>query len=162
MTTLVGWGSYIVFVESSISITLANPISSLLAWMFGHKVIALDELVIFVANFLSWVCGVVFAFVTNKLWVFNSKSWKAKKVVKEAVSFVSSRAITGVLEIFGVPLLASTGFDNFFYDIVEKMGLSMKIFYTDGIYSKVAFAVVVIILNYVFSKLIVFKDKSKD
>lgn len=137
LTTLVSWGSYIVFVNT-----------------FGLSVL--------VANTLSWVCGVVFAFVTNKIWVFESKSWKPALLLKEGVGFVSSRLITGVLEIFGVPLLANTGFDNLFYSVVEKLGISMKVFFTDGIYSKCVFAVVVIVLNYVFSKLIVFKNKKTD
>lgn len=139
LTTFVGWGSYVVFVNS---FPIANK-----------------DILVFVSNLLSWICGVVFAFVTNKLWVFNSKSWEKKLVIKEAVTFVSSRAITGVLEIFGVPLLASTGYDGIFFNIVKAMGLSMKLFYTEGIYSKMSVAVIVIILNYVFSKLFVFKDK---
>ena len=137
LTTFVGWGSYVVFVNS---FPIANK-----------------DILVFVSNLLSWICGVVF--VTNKLWVFNSKSWEKKLVIKEAVTFVSSRAITGVLEIFGVPLLASTGYDGIFFNIVKAMGLSMKLFYTEGIYSKMSVAVIVIILNYVFSKLFVFKDK---
>ena len=139
LTTFVGWGSYVVFVNSF-------PIDN-------------KDILVFVSNLLRWICGVVFAFVTNKLWVFNSKSWKKKLVIKEAVTFVSSRAITGVLEIFGVPLLASTGYDGIFFNIVKAMGISMKLFYTEGIYSKMSVAVIVIILNYVFSKLFVFKDK---
>ena len=139
LTTFVGWGSYVVFVNS---FPIANK-----------------DILVFVSNLLSWICGVVFAFVTNKLWVFNSKSWEKKLVIKEAVTFVSSRAITGVLEIFGVPLLASTGYDGIFFNIVKAMGLSMKLFYTEGIYSKMSVAVIVIILNYVFSKLFVFNDK---
>ena len=139
LTTFVGWGSYVVVVNSF-------PIDN-------------KDILVFVSNLLSWICGVVFAFVTNKLWVFNSKSWEKKLVIKEAVTFVSSRAITGVLEIFGVPLLASTGYDGIFFNIVKAMGISMKLFYTEGIYSKMSVAVIVIILNYVFSKLFVFKDK---
>ncbi len=137
LTTLVSWGSYAIFVN-----------------ICGFSVL--------VSNAISWVCGVVFAFITNKIWVFESKSWKPTLIVKEAVGFVSSRALTGVLEIFGVPLLSSTGFDNIFFSIVEKIGFKMRIFYTDGIYSKFAFAFIVIILNYVFSKLIVFKNKDKN
>ena len=134
LTTLVSWCSYIIFVNTfSMSVLLSSA--------------------------LSWVCGVVFAFVTNKIWVFESKSFKPLVLLKEGIGFVSSRAITGVLEVFGVPLLSSFGFDNLFFSLAENIGLKMSVFYTDGIYSKVIFAVIVIILNYVFSKLIVFKTK---
>ena len=133
LTTLVGWGSYVVSVD-----------------FIGLSV--------FVSSIVSWVCGVVFAFVTNKIWVFESRSWKPTVMGKELVTFVSSRAITGIIEVFGVPLLESTGFDNIFYSIAEKLNLSFSVCYAKGIYSKLSLSVIVIILNYIFSKLFVFKD----
>ncbi len=137
LTTVVSWGSYIIFVEK-----LSIPL--------------------FVGNLLSWVCAVAFAYVTNKLWVFESKSWKPSVIGKEIVSFVASRGITGVIEIVCVPLLAKTGFDNIFYNILEKMNISMDILFTDGIYSKVVLAVVVVIVNYFLSKFLIFKKQKKD
>ena len=117
---------------------------------------------VFWANLVSWVCAVTFAYITNKLWVFDSKSWEIKFVLKEAVSFFASRGVTGVIEIVCVPLLVKTSFDNLFYNLFEKMGVGMKILFTDGIYSKVAVSFIIIILNYVFSKLIVFKNKKAE
>lgn len=137
LTTVVSWGSYIVFVEK-----LSMPV--------------------FAGNLLSWVCAVAFAYVTNKLWVFESKSWKASVIVKEIISFVASRGITGVIEIVFVPLLAKTGYDNIFYNIIEKLNLKADILYTDGIYSKVSLAVFVVILNYFLSKFIIFKKKKNE
>ncbi len=137
LTTVVSWGSYTVFVE-----------------VLSMKV--------FVGNLLSWICAIVFAYVTNKLWVFESKSWKPSVIGKEIVTFVASRGITGVIEILCVPLLAKTGFDNIFYGILEKMNISIGILFTDGIYSKIFLSVVVVILNYFFSKFIIFKNKKKD
>lgn len=133
LTTVVSWGAYAMFIN-------------------------LFSLSIVVSNTLSWIVGVSFAFVTNKIWVFESKSWKLKTTFKEGTAFVSSRAITGVLEVFGVPLLSLTGFDKIFFEIAGRIGISMQLFYTEGIYSKAAFAVIVIILNYVFSKLLVFRN----
>ena len=137
LTTLVGWGSYVVSVD-----------------FIGLSV--------FVSSIVSWVCGVVFAFVTNKIWVFESRSWKPAVMGKELVTFVSSRAITGIIEVFGVPLLESTGFDNIFYSIAEKLNLSFSVCYAKGIYSKLSLSVIVIILNYIFSKLFVFKNKKEN
>ena len=134
LTTVVSWGSYTVFVE-----------------MLSMKV--------FVGNLLSWICAIVFAYITNKLWVFESKSWKPSVIGKEIVTFVASRGVTGVIEIVCVPLLAKTGFDNLFYGILEKMNISIGILFTDGIYSKIFLSVVVVILNYFFSKFIIFKNK---
>ncbi len=116
---------------------------------------------VFLSNLFSWVGSVLFAFVANKLFVFDSKCWKPAVIIKESVGFVSSRAITGILEILGVPFLAKLGFDSFFYTIVNKLEITKEIFYTKGIYSKLTFAVIVIVLNYVFSKLFVFKKSNK-
>ena len=94
------------------------------------------------------MAGVVFAFVTNKIWVFESKSWKPSVALKEFWLFVLARLITGVLEWFGVPLLVAAG-------------LNQPLFGVDGFVAKLVVSVVVVILNYVFSKLIIFKNKNK-
>lgn len=137
LTTIVSWGTYTVFVNSC-------------------------KMSVFWSNVLSWICAVTFAYITNKLWVFESKSWELKFVIKEAVSFFASRGVTGVIEIVCVPLLVKTSFDNLFYNLLEKMGIQMKILFTDGIYSKIVVSFVIVILNYVFSKLIVFKNKKAE
>lgn len=140
LTTVVSWGSYTVFVN-----------------MLSMKV--------FVGNLLSWICAVAFAYITNKLWVFESKSWRPSVIGKEIVSFVAARGVTGVIEIVCVPLLAKTGFDTIFYNILEKADIKMNILFTDGIYSKIVLAVIVVIVNYFLSKFLIFKkkkDKSND
>ena len=92
--------------------------------------------------------AVIFAFVTNKIWVFESKSWKPSVALKEFWLFVAARLITGVLEWFGVPLLVA-------------IGLNQPLFGIDGFVAKILVSVIVIILNYVFSKLIIFKNKDE-
>ena len=142
---------YIIF---GILTTLVNwIIYALLANIFSFSIL--------VCNAISWAGAVAFAFVTNKIWVFESRSWNIRTVIQESIAFLASRAMTGIIEIFGVPLLSLTGFDNIFYGIAEKMHLSFQFFYTKGIYSKAALAVIVIILNYVFSKLLVFREKKE-
>ena len=102
-----------------------------------------------VANIISWILAVIFAYVTNKIWVFESYSWKIEFIIKEFSLFVSARLITGLLEIIGVPLLI-------------KLGLNQTILGTYGMASKIFVSVFVVILNYVFSKLIIFKKDSKE
>lgn len=127
MTTVVSWGSYSIFIlllpESDYEVTLAN--------------------------ILSWICAVLFAFVTNKVWVFNSKSWEPSLVLKELWKFVASRLASGAFEMVSVPLLV-------------KIGLNQKLFGIDGLPAKIIVGVVVVILNYVLSKLLVFKNKKAD
>jgi len=128
LTTVVSWGSYAAF-EMAFSTFISNNI-----------------VLSAVANVLSWIVAVLFAYITNKLWVFESKSFKAKVLYKELAAFVGSRLVTGVLEWAGVPLLM-------------LIGLDQSIFGIEGMLAKVLVSVVVVILNYVLSKLLVFKKK---
>ncbi len=91
-----------------------------------------------VANVVSWVAAVAFAFITNRKFVFKSKN---KNVKKEMASFVSSRVLTLLMDM-GIMFLTVT---------VLKMN--------DKI-AKLISQVVITIANYILSKLFVFK-KSK-
>lgn len=102
-----------------------------------------------VSNVISWVCAVLFAFATNKIWVFESKSKDIKTILNELWKFVASRLFTGALEWFGVPLLV-------------YLGLNQTIFGIEGMFSKLIVSVAVVILNYVFSKIFVFKKKKAE
>lgn len=135
LTTVVSWGSYTFFIN-------------------------IAGLSVFVSNILSWICAVIFAYITNKLWVFDSKSWQLKVLAKEILTFIASRGITGVIEIVFVPLLSKIGFDNLFYHILSNNNITSDALFTNGLYSKIFVSVIVVILNYIFSKLIVFKKEN--
>ena len=92
------------------------------------------------ANVISWIIAVIFAYVTNKLFVFESKSWELKLVVREVISFCSARILS---------LLFETGFIAL---TVEVMGMPKFI-------SKIIASIFVVIINYVASKLFIFKKK---
>lgn len=135
MSTIVSWGTYSLFASLLKGNTSDVNILGL------HM-----SMVVLIANVLSWICAVAFAFVTNKLWVFNSKSWKREIFFPELWKFISARLVTGVLEIVSVPVLVS-------------VGLNQTIFGIEGIVAKILVSVLVVILNYVFSKLFIFKDQ---
>ncbi|MBQ2387462.1 MAG: GtrA family protein, partial [Clostridia bacterium] len=99
LTTVISWVSYALF-EMLFSGVIANSV-----------------MLASVANVLSWIIAVAFAFITNKLWVFESKSFKAGVVLKEAGTFVASRLATGCLEWFGLPLVMLIGFDQALFGI---------------------------------------------
>lgn len=105
-----------------------------------------DSTAVFVATLLSWLAAVLFAYVTNKLWVFESKSWKPSIALKECWQFFLSRAITGVIEIGGVYLLVGIGVDKL---VIPKESMDATILMSS----------IIMVLNYIFSKLIVFKNK---
>ncbi len=88
-----------------------------------------------VANVISWIIGVSFAYITNRIFVFKSKD---KNILKEIISFVSARVVTLLTDMF------------IMYLMVTIIGLNDKI-------SKLVAQLVVIILNYLISKLLVFK-----
>lgn len=131
-----------------IKYVIFGALTTLLNWAVYTCFVELTPIGIGLSNAIAWVAGVLFAFITNKIWVFESKSLAPMILLKEFISFVAARIFTGVIEIFGVPLLV-------------KLGLSRTIFGIDGALAKVTVSIIVIILNYVFSKLIVFKkDKT--
>lgn len=144
LTTLVNWVVYTVLIKIFGG---AAESQEILFNLFGRN-ITMKVFYIFIANFVAWVAGVVFAFVTNKIWVFESKSWRFGLVMKELWLFILARLITGVLEWFGVPLLWAIGMDQ-------------NLFGIDGFLAKIIVSIIVVILNYVFSKLIIFKKKNK-
>lgn len=88
-----------------------------------------------VANVISWIGAVVFAYVTNRIFVFESKN---PKILKEMATFVSSRVLTLLLDM-GTMWLFST---------------ALNINY---IISKIFAMVLVTVGNYVISKVLVFK-----
>ena len=117
-TTLVSLGSYAVFVHFSINSSISN--------------------------ILSWICGVAFAFVTNKLFVFRSKSLERDVVVKEGSLFVGSRIFTGVVAWVLFPVLLWIGLDQDFLGF-------------ENMWTKIVTSIVEIGLNWVLSKHLVFK-----
>ena len=106
-----------------------------------------------VSNIVAWFVSVVFAYVTNKLFVFESKSWNVRVVAKEVPSFFAARIFSFVVEEAGLFLLVDIlGMKNFSADI---LGLRIS----GNMISKVILAVAVVVLNYFFSKFVVFRKK---
>ena len=106
-----------------------------------------------ISNVIAWFVAVVFAYVTNKLWVFESKSWNVKVLLKEVPSFFAARIASFLIEEIGLYV---------FVDLLSFNELSVKIlsFEIEGeLIAKVALAVVVVVLNYIFSKCVIFKKK---
>ena len=121
-----------------------GALTTLVSLLSYSLFVSLLSLSITAASALSWVIAVSFAFVTNKQFVFKSRSREKKTVLKELVSFFLARGISGIVEIF-LP------------ELLFKVGLSFSLFGVKGLVSKIIVNVIVIILNYIFSKLWVFK-----
>lgn len=132
MTTAVSWLTY------SLYISLLSAVPDLSV-----------SVAVLIANALSWVSAVTFSFVANKMLVFESKSWKLKIVLPQVLKFFSTRAAVGILEIVAVPILVALGFDR-------------TIFGVEGLLSKVLVTPLVILLNYLCSKFLVFAGSRRE
>lgn len=102
------------------------------------------QLGITISNILAWSIAVFFAFITNKLFVFESKILKIRVIFNEFIKFVGARILTGVIEIGGLPLL--------YY-----LGMNQQLLGIDGFIAKIMISIIVMVLNYVFSQVLVFK-----
>lgn len=94
------------------------------------------------ANVISWIFAVAFAFVTNKLFVFKSKSTDSETLIDEVSGFVSARLFSLVFSLV------------FIYVCVTLLGIN-------DIIAKLLASVFVVIINYVLSKLYIFKSDNK-
>ena len=109
-----------------------------------------------ISNVIAWFVSVVFAYITNKLFVFESYTWQTKKICKEIFSFFAARVFSLVIEEAGLfALVDLLGFDEYRLDILGFV-LGGKMI------SKILLAVIVVVLNYFFSKLVVFRKKKKE
>ena len=93
---------------------------------------------VYISNLIVWIISVLFAFITNKLYVFESKEKNTKKSVKELISFVICRILS---------LGADMGALYFLLQVINS----------GEVFAKIMSNILVIILNYIFSKLFVFK-----
>lgn len=91
------------------------------------------------STIIAWIAAILFAFITNRKYVFRSSGYTFEKILIEFIKFLVSRVITGIIDIIGM------------YILVDILLFS-------GLISKAMINVLVIILNYIFSKKVVFKS----
>ena len=94
-----------------------------------------------VSTAVAWVGAVIFAYLTNKPFVFKSHDWSMKTVMPELTGFLACRVGSGLMEMAII------------FVTVDWLGWN-------GNWMKIATSVLVVILNYVGSKLFVFKKKN--
>lgn len=132
LTTLVNWLAYSGFV-----------------WLLQPMGALRQTGTVFLANTLSWMVAVTFSFFVNKLRVFRSRNWQAKTLVPELFSFFATRLAVGAVEIVLVPLLVA-------------LGLNQPLWGVDGMASKIIITPILIFLNFLCGKWIVFRKAAKE
>ena len=94
------------------------------------------------ATFVAWLVSVIFAYVTNKLYVFHSHSRTKKQMIREIFSFFFWRVLSLLIDF-----------------LILKIGIG--IMNANAFWVKIVDNVIVIIANYLFSKVFIFKDKTR-
>ena len=90
-----------------------------------------------ISNFSAWVMAVLFAYITNKRFVFNSSNKRGGKVSREILYFFCGRMLTGAVDM-------------------GLMFLLVSILSVNDIFSKLVVNVTVVVLNFIISKYIIF------
>lgn len=96
-----------------------------------------------VSNVIAWCAAVIFAYLTNKPFVFRSHDWSMATVIPEFSKFVGLRVGSGAIETL-------------------ILWLTVDILGWNGNLWKILVSVIVVVLNYVFSKFLVFTGKGKE
>ena len=142
-TTLISMGSYALF---RVIFPNAESVPAWLGWIYElTKGFGVDSNTI-LPNLLSWIFANIFAFLTNRIIVFQSRK-KGAFVILEVLKFFASRLFTLAVDILIMFLLVDlTGIHNFFYEFGAK----------------IISTIVVLVLNYLLSKLFVFRKKKEE
>lgn len=118
---------------------LATSVNFVSYFIFA-RMIGIEEIV---SSGLSWFCSVLFAYITNKMFVFESKTDTRKAFFMEMITFFLARIVSGILCDVGT------------------FALMVKVFHINDIVSKIVTQIMVVVVNYVFSKLFIFKKKKE-
>lgn len=130
--------------------TLVNFLTfSLFRVLLGEELYLLN-------NAIAWFVSVVFAYITNKLFVFKSESFETKTLLKEISEFFGARIFSFGIEEGGMWLLI---------DLLGFGEYSLKVFgleISGQLIAKLILSVIVVIFNYFASKLVIFRKKSSN
>lgn len=149
LTTLVGWAVYFgILLVGKAALDIPPEVTS------GGKYLALYT----AAQVIQWIAAVLFAFFTNRKWVFTQADKEAKmlpQLAKFSAGRVATFGVDYVVTYFGAMALSAliTAWNS-----VEILGMELNL---NEIGAKLVAAIIVIIANYFFSKLFVFKDKKE-
>lgn len=133
--------------------SLLEKYRDIIAYLFFGAVTTLVNLVVYYLCYevwlipntpsviIAWIIAVLTAFLTNKPFVFRSHDWSLKVLLPEAGSFFGCRVGTGVLELV-------------------LMYITVDLLHLSGMLMKLLINILVVILNYVGSKLLVFRKKA--
>lgn len=147
LTTFVGWGVYFAIFwswKAGFGIPADDTTSTM--YLVGYSI----------AQIVQWICAVLFAFFTNRAWVFTDAD-KNVPLPRQLMTFAGGRVATFFLD-FVVTYFGALALSSLFPALTAVIFLGKERNFADLI-SKFVAAVIVIIGNYIFSKLLVFRTK---
>ncbi len=133
------WNKF--FNRENVSYLVFGVLTTLADWI-SYRMMRLAGMDYRLATAGAWAVAVLFAFVTNKLFVFGSLSLRPAQVWKEFVAFVACRVATGILTLIAMMVM------------VDGIGIQNDFF------CKVVVSVLSLVMNYVLSKWFIFKQTS--
>ena len=117
---------------------LTTLVNMAVYWLMAHPL----QLEVMPSTVTAWIITILFAYVTNRKWVFHSEASAVNEIIQDMISFFACRLATGIVD-WGC------------------MFLFVNICHFDDVIIKFAANVLVIILNYAASRLIIFKHKDE-
>lgn len=127
--------------ESILSYLFFGGLTTLVNFIVYYPLYNIVELSATLSNCIAWIAAVAFAYLTNKPFVFKSNDWSAKVIIPELARFVACRIGSGAAETLIIFVTV---------DLLSINGNIMKI----------ATSILVVILNYIASKLLVFRKSN--
>ncbi|ANK62573.1 hypothetical protein AYR56_09810 [Loigolactobacillus backii] len=135
------------------SLNILNRYKNIIAYLIFGGLTTLINIIVFgllnskttlnyqIANIIAWFLSILFAYTTNKRWVFTSKTNSFKELLKEMGSFFFFRGLSLILDI-----------------IIMWFGISL--WHINPLLTKVVDNIIVVIANYFFSKFYIFKPNN--
>ena len=130
---------YLVF---GVLTTIVNIVVAAFTYYLVFKNLS-EELKVNFSTIIAIIAAWIFAYITNKIYVFESKTNNLKELMQEIVSFAGCRLATAVVEM-------------------GLMNLLVTVLHFNYMIMKILVNVIVIILNFIFSKVIIFKNKKEE
>lgn len=129
--------NYKEFIYYGVFGVLTTAVNIIVYWLMAHPL----GIRTVPSSVIAWIAAVIFAYVTNRKWVFHSEATARDAVIWEIISFFACRLATGALDwVF--------------------MYVTVDLLHWNDVLMKLLANVIVIILNYIASKLVVFKHES--
>jgi len=146
--------SYLIFgvLTTVVDFAVYTPLTAIL----GADALVLGIRWYLITSVIAWIAAVLFAYIINKLWVFCSRDFSPRAIARELPSFAGGRVLTLLIQL----LLMYVMIDLASLDKTALFVWGSGLIGQKGDFAvKAIVAVIVVILNYVFSKLFVFRDR---